>query len=524
MTTTDHSATAAAPSTGERHLLKTGEEYTNLLRDNREIYQLGERIEDVTEHPATAGGVAEVAKMYDLQFDEQGRDLLTYVRDDGTRVTTSYLVPKTKEDLALRRKGIQYIARQTWGTHGRGMDMIATLMVGMHAYLPTFRKHCPEFADNIDLTLRRLEDGNVHIAETIVDPQGYRSRPSATTGDTPLPERATARITRESSEGIWISGVKGVGTAAPQSNELIVGSFYPTLTEESFWAVVPIDAPNLRMYCREMVHRDGASTYRHPLTSRGEEIDALVAFDDVFVPRSSILETHSQELHNPNFYNEWGRWEHWYTFVRIAAKAEMYAGLAQLIVDTLELDQVPVVRQRVADIYEFAILLQGMVLAAEETAFLSENGVMTPDHVMTTAARSYAQAQLPLVLHILQDICGQGMVLRFDESDLRLPAAYGKDLAWFLDTRNVSARDKNLVMNLAWDVAASEHATRSKIFEESNALNVPFLKERIYGEWDRAELVSLVRQYIGLEAGGLSNNLAPRITNSLSAPTNGKPR
>ena len=84
------------------------------------------------------------------------------------------------------------------------------------------------------------------------------------------------------------------------------------------------------------------------------------------------------------------------------------------------------------------------------------------------------------------------MILRFDEADLDTPAAFGKNLSWFLDTRNISAHDKNLVMNLVWDVAASEHATRSKLFEESNALNVPFLKERIYGEYDRSELLQEV--------------------------------
>jgi hypothetical protein len=53
-------------------------------------------------------------------------------------------------------------------------------------------------------------------------------------------------------------------------------------------------------------------------------------------------------------------------------------------------------------------------------------------------------------------------------------------------------------MNLVWDVAASEHATRSKIFEESNALNVPFLKERLYGEYDRSAFLQDCRHFLGL--------------------------
>ena len=380
----------------ETHYLKTGEEYRQSLQDNREVYYMGERIEDVTTHFATAGGINELCEIYDAQFDPNARNVLTYVRDDGARVTASYLVPRTKEDLAFRREGIKYVARQTWGTHGRGVDMIATLPIGMYAQLQSFRKQeSPELADNVVALLRYFEENNVHLAETIVDPQGYRARATGTGADAMPPERATARIVKENDEGVWISGVKGVGTAAPQANELIIGSFHPPLDEESFWVYVRADDPGIRMFCREIVHRPESTPYRHPLTSRGEEIETLVAFDNLFVPRERVTALRKRELHTVNFYNVWARWEHWYTFVRIVAKAEMYAGLAQLVMETLELEGIAVVRQRVADILEFALILEGMAYAAEETAFLSENGVMTPNHTMVTAGRSYAQHNLP---------------------------------------------------------------------------------------------------------------------------------
>ena len=118
---------------------------------------------------------------------------------------------------------------------------------------------------------------------------------------------------------------------------MIIGSFHPPLDEESFWVYVPVDSPGLRMFQREVVHRPGSDAYDHPLTSRGEEIESIVAFDRLFVPRERILARNKRSLHGVNFYNVWARLEHWYTFVRMVAKAELYAGLAQLIVDTLEL-------------------------------------------------------------------------------------------------------------------------------------------------------------------------------------------
>jgi 4-hydroxyphenylacetate 3-monooxygenase len=484
--------------TEEKHHLKTADEYIRSLQDNREVYYKGERIEDVTTHPATGGGIREIADLYDLQFDPEARNALTYVREDGARVTASYLIPRTRDDLRFRREGIKYVARKTWGTHGRGIDMIATLPIGMLSELPSFKRECPGDAENIKWYIKHCEENNIHLGETIVDPQGFRSRASGTSPDMQPPDRATARIVKENDKGIWISGVKGVGTAVPQANEIILGSFHPPLDEESFWVFAPIDSPGLKMFCREVVHRPGSDWYDHPLTSRGEEVESIVAFDNLFIPNERIIARRNRALHGVNFYNVWARHEHWYTFTRIVAKAELYAGLAQLIVDTLELQEVPVVRQRVAEIIEYCQIVQGLGYAAEDLAELSEGGVMTPDVNVVTAGRSYALENLPRILHILQDICGQGMILRWNEADLETPAAFGKNLSWFLDTRNMSARDKNLVMNLVWDVAASEHATRSKLFEESNALNVPFLKERLYGEYDRTRFLQDCRHFIGL--------------------------
>lgn len=480
------------------HFLKNADEYKRSLQDGREVYYKGKRIDDVTAHPATAGGINDIAELYDLQFDEDAGKLLTYTREDGIRATASYLVPRTKDDLRFRREGIKYVAYKTWGTHGRGIDMISTLPVGMLANISSFERACPEYSENIRNFVSYCEENNVHLAETIVDPQGFRARSSGTSPELTPPDRATARIMKEDKTGIWISGVKTVGTAAPQANELIIGSFHPPLDEESFWCFVPANSPGLRMITREMVHDVGADAFDHPLTHRGEEIEALVAFDNLFVPRERIMALRARSLHGVNFYNVWARYEHWYTLIRIVAKAELYSGLAQLIVDTLDLGEVPIVRQRVAQVVEYCQILQGMQYASEELAELSEDGVMIPDANMTTAGRVYALENLPQIHHILQDICGQGLMLRFSQEDFKLPVAFGKDLAWFLDTRNVSAQEKNLVMNLVWDVTSSGHAQRSKLFEEANALGGPFLRERLYGEVDRQQWVDEVRHFLSL--------------------------
>jgi 4-hydroxyphenylacetate 3-monooxygenase len=481
----------------EQSYLKDAEAYKESLRDGRKVFYAGDPIEDVTAHPATAGGINLIADLFQDQHRPETQNLLTYVREDGARVTASYFLPRTKEDLQWRRQGIEHVARRTFGMFGRGIDMISQTMIGYVSEYPSFKREAPETADNILWYRNYAEENNIHLAATIVDPQGYRARPTGTPDSEVPPERATARIVKESDKGIWISGVKGVGTVAAQAQEVIVGNLHAPLDPESFWLVIPLNVPGIRMYCREMAHATN-TPWPHPIDERGEELEVIIAFDEVFVPRERIFSANNRRLHGVNFYDQVARHEHWYTFVRLMTKAELLAGLAQLVLDTLDLGEVPIVRQRAAQVFRYAAALRAFAIAAEELAAPSEGEVMVPDMATVSAGRAYGLELYPQILHIIRDVCGQGLVFRFTDKDLDSPAAFGKDLAWFLETRSTSAKDKNLIMSLVWDLVAGSHAARVELFEESNALNVPFLLERVYNEYDRKPFIDECRYLLGL--------------------------
>ena len=72
--------TGTAP--GTRPL--TGGEYIESLRDGREIYLYGDRVKDVTAHPAFRNAVRMTARMYDALHDPAKRDVLTGPTDTGS--------------------------------------------------------------------------------------------------------------------------------------------------------------------------------------------------------------------------------------------------------------------------------------------------------------------------------------------------------------------------------------------------------------------------------------------------------
>lgn len=62
----------------------TGDEYMESLRDGREVWIYGERVKDVTTHPAFRNPVRMVARMYDALHDPEKKDVLTTRTDTGS--------------------------------------------------------------------------------------------------------------------------------------------------------------------------------------------------------------------------------------------------------------------------------------------------------------------------------------------------------------------------------------------------------------------------------------------------------
>jgi aromatic ring hydroxylase len=62
----------------------TGAEYLESLRDGREIWLYGERVEDVTTHPAFRNTARMIARLYDALHDPALQEVLTIATDTGS--------------------------------------------------------------------------------------------------------------------------------------------------------------------------------------------------------------------------------------------------------------------------------------------------------------------------------------------------------------------------------------------------------------------------------------------------------
>ena len=124
---------------------RTGEEYLAGLRESApEVYIGGERVEDVTTHPALSNGARTMARLYDMQHDPAIRDEMTYVSPTtGDRVGRSFITPRTVQDLEQRRAMMSHWARASCGTMGRTPDFLNVSMMSMAAAGGVLRREPP---------------------------------------------------------------------------------------------------------------------------------------------------------------------------------------------------------------------------------------------------------------------------------------------------------------------------------------------------------------------------------------------
>src|ERR1700674_5792367 len=126
---------------------RTGTQYIESLRDGREVYILGERVTDVTVHPAFRNSVASAAHLYDFQGQPQNIERMTFVPpDSAARVNRCWQLPTSYAELFARRKALSTWAETHFGFMGRSPDHVASCISGMYMGIDQFEAFDPKRA------------------------------------------------------------------------------------------------------------------------------------------------------------------------------------------------------------------------------------------------------------------------------------------------------------------------------------------------------------------------------------------
>jgi len=472
--------------------LRTGAQFKESLRDGRKVIISGRVIKDVTQEPSLQRGIDTLAEIFDDQFAPATHDIATSIDPEtGDRIATGWLVPYSKEDLRRHVAMIKLSTFRTFGVFGRPPDYGPVKAIGFLAFRHLIEKEEPEAIEKMQHFIQVGQRHNLISADVIIDLQVNRKLS--------MPEQpGRLRVVEENKNGIVLYGAKAGNSVFAQGN---IGTISmpppnPTMPDEcTVWSAVPADAPGLSMIAREPITSGFEDSEDHPLDSRGEESDSLLVFNRVFVPWQYVFSYKNKTI--AQVYNVVGRFAFWKIATRLSFRAEIFAGAAQMIVNALGTDGVPAVRALVADIIAYAATLRACMTAAVETAAPTESGVMAPNHSYVQAGRLYGISQYPKIMQALRELSGQGLISRVPRATWEQQDV-GAMLDEFLPGYEVSAREKNRLFNLIWDMTCSAAAMRIALFENINAATAANLREDIYRTYDRSEGLNLVRRIAGI--------------------------
>ena len=477
--------------------VRTGAQYVESLQKHpREVWIRGERVEDVTRHPAFARPIEQLARLYDMQHEPEFARVLTAEGPNGP-VGRAFVAPRSAADLLARREAFRVWSEATLGLMGRSPDFLNTTVMAFAESAAVFGRLGQRYADNVVRYYEYVRDNDLFLTHALITPQTDRSK-SASEQEDPFLHMG---VVEETAEGLVVRGARMLATLAPMADELIIYSLpglRPGDEKHAAAFAIPIDTPGLRLICREPFDDGTRSAFDHPLSSHFEEADALVVFDDVLVPWDRVFLHGSVELANA-MYAETNLRQHTahQTGVRGLVKLQLVTGVAMQLAESVKIDGFLHVQQRLGECIAVVEQARALIVAAEaEYETTGSGGVRPRFHSLQTLRVLLAQ-QYPKLVEVLQTLGAGGLLMMPSAEDFGSPI--GEDVArYYRGANGLAAVDRVRLYKLAWDLCGDAFGQRAVQYERYYAGDPVRVLAGNYLGYDKADCFRLVDRALAL--------------------------
>jgi aromatic ring hydroxylase len=444
---------------------RAGKQFLERLRGTRRrLWLESERVDDVTAHPALAGAAQTLAGIFDRQH-AFADECLTPDPETGEPIGIGHLIPRSVADLKRRNRGLGRIAEATVGLMGRTPDYMSVKFASFASratdWLGADRGN-ERGAENLVRFQKRIAREDTSLTHTIIHPTIDKSTDTRIVGN-----RVPVHKVEDTSHGIVVRGARILATLAPFADEIAVYPALPLPADAEAYALafsIPVDTPGLIFLCRDSAATPGAAPFDRPLSTRFDEQDAFVIFDDVEIPRDCLFLDGRIDLYNTvgttglrdNMTNQ--------TTVRALTKLEFAYGLACRMAETIG-DTSAAANEMLGELLDYVEVTRNAVLLSAERGYDIGNGVFFPEGRALHPMRPLLATWFPRVNEILMLIGSHNLLAtpsrrQLDDHDLRplldefLHGAKGED-----------AETRAALFRLAWDFVGSSLAGRNVLYE-----------------------------------------------------------
>ncbi len=400
--------------------LKTPKQYLESLKDGRVVYCMGEKVEDVTKNKYVWPNIEMCLHDYELADDPELKDLVFTKNEKGERINFCFVPIKSKEDLLRRREIIQRTFRGDKPIGGKltgvdGLNGVTVACEQMDKYKGT------NYSKRVAAYRKYLQDTDAALAMCMTDVKGDRGLHPSKQKDH---KDYYLHIVDENKDGIVIRGAKAHISFAAACHEMMVLPCRAMTEADKDYAVscgVSMNTKGITIIspAPEIPHAKKGD-FDHPLGG-GIGGDAVVVFDDVFVPNERVFLKGEWEFSAMQTYM-------FSNFHRMTADAykypliEKFVGCAALIAEYNGIEKYGHVREKLTWLAQYAEITEALGRLACELC-VSEPGsdLVYPKPMLSNLAKLYfAENNMTSIQHMM-DLAGGIMATIPCEKDFKNP-------------------------------------------------------------------------------------------------------
>ncbi|KAK3604982.1 hypothetical protein CHS0354_000647 [Potamilus streckersoni] len=458
----------------------TGKEYIESLKDNREIWIYGEKVKDVTTHPAFRNATRMIARMYDAMHDEKTKNLITSETDTGNGGFTHnfFKTTKTVDDLKAARTAIAEWQKITYGWMGRSPEYKASFLGTLGANSDFYG----DYKQNALEWYRKAQERVFYFNHAIVNPPVDRF----TTADN-IPD-VCVHCVKETDKGIIVKGAKMVATGSALTNYNFISHYGMPVMKPEYALIFMADmnTPGVKLICRPSYEYKAAvmgSPFDYPLSSRLDENDSIMVFDNALIPWENVLMYRDMDKVN-NFLPASGFAQR-FTFqacIRLAVKLDFLTGLLLKGVEATGTNGYRGVQVALGEVIAWRNVFWALTDSMVNNPIPWVNGAVLPNHDSCMAYRALTPQIYPHIRGIFESKLGASLVYMPSHAvDFKDPQLRPLIDSFIRGSNGYNAEERVKLMKLIWDAIGSEFGARHELYERNYGGNDEDVKIQTWG-------------------------------------------
>jgi len=388
--------------------IKTVEQYYESLKDlHPTAYILGEKVENVHEHPLIKYMTAAVAKTYEMENNPEGKKYLVAESDlTGEEVSRFVKLYKSPDDLLAKVRMLKFLAHNIGGCYMRCTGMDAINSVGVEIY-NCDQKYGTNYWQRLLDFIRHVQENDLVVFSGVTDVKGDRSLRPSQQKDPDM----YLHVVDRNNDGIVVRGAKIHQTGSLCAHWGVIVPTREMREPDKDYAVCfacPTDAEGvIHVYGRGTLEARALQGYDLG-NVEFSKFAPMVIFKDVFVPWEKVFLCGEYEFAGEmvRHFGNYHRHSHGGCKCGVG---DVLIGAAATAAEYNGLTNVSHINNKLAEMLKVTEAIYGCSVAASVESTRTPSGIYTVDPVLSNTSKLYEGKELAEVIRMMIEIAG-GMV------------------------------------------------------------------------------------------------------------------